>query len=198
MMAVKLKETVGADLLLQRTPRVYTVRGPLDKYTTNWTQDLFPEPVNLDTLLDSKHSQQKDDEDDMDFFHRFMKEEIGEEEYNKTMEGRDAPEDQVPQELFNLLGNNANNDVMTKQIQELMELALTSEDEKELEAQIGKMISGEIHGDNDKRTGSSAPASSSQSTYALEEVALKLVSAVLPLTKKQGGGKRFYSLVQLL
>lgn len=53
IMAAQLKEHVGDDLGLRRTPRVLTISGPLDNYTRNWKETLLPAPVDAKTLMDS-------------------------------------------------------------------------------------------------------------------------------------------------
>ena len=80
LMAAQLQEHVGEDLRLKRTPRVLTISGPLENYTKNWEENILPDPVDAKTLLGD------DSDNDLEFFHSFMKEELGEEEYERTLE----------------------------------------------------------------------------------------------------------------
>ena len=94
IMAAQLHEQVGTDLQLQRTPRVLTVGGPLDNYTKNWREKLLPDPVEPKDLMD------KSDED-LDFFHQFMRAELGDEEYEKTL-SEDDDDGELTAELLEL------------------------------------------------------------------------------------------------
>ena len=122
IMATQLHDNVGADLQLQRTPRVLTVAGPLDNYTKNWREKLLPDPVETKALMDTS-------DDDLDFFHKFMREELGDEEYEKTMnEEDDDDDDELTAELLELfevpgLGDNKDAESM----KELMGSLLTPE-----------------------------------------------------------------------
>jgi hypothetical protein len=53
IMATQLREHVGDDLRLHRTPRVLTISGPLDTYTKNWKEKLSPKPFEVEELLDT-------------------------------------------------------------------------------------------------------------------------------------------------
>jgi hypothetical protein len=164
IMAAQLQEHVGADLKLKRTPRVLTISGPLDQYTKNWETDLLPEPVNTDSLLDES-------DESLEFFQDFMKKELGEKEYLKTMQGADNTDntDELSAELLELfnvpgLGNNKDD---AAAMQELFESLLDSPEEELAELQ--KLGDDVTH----------------------QGMALKLVSYKLPENKA-------YSLVQLL
>lgn len=93
LMAVQLQEHVGQDLQLKRTPRVLTIVGPLENYTKNWKENILPDPVDTKLLLED------DTDNDLDFFHNFMKEELGEEEYERTL--KESP-DGISDELMAL------------------------------------------------------------------------------------------------
>jgi hypothetical protein len=86
IMAGQLVEHVGSDLALKRTPKVLTIQGGLDKYTKDWQDTLLNTPYSTEELL-------KDDEDEsVEWFHEFMRKELGEEEYQKTMNEPDTAE----------------------------------------------------------------------------------------------------------
>lgn len=56
-----------------------TIKGPLEKYTTDWKEKVIPQSIDTKTLLD-------DSDEDLKFFHDFMKKELGEDEYKKTLQ----------------------------------------------------------------------------------------------------------------
>jgi hypothetical protein len=97
IMAGQLQEHVGADLSLKRTPRILTITGPLEEHTRDWKDKVLPQPVDTKTLLD-------DTDEDMDSFHKFMKKELGEEEYKRTLQEDAFDMDDELLELFGAFG----------------------------------------------------------------------------------------------
>ena len=97
IMAGQLQEHVGEDLALKRTPRILTIKGPLETYTKNWRDRVTHEAVDTKTLLD-------DSDEDLKFFHDFMKKELGEEEYRKTLEEDPYEIDDDILEIFGGIG----------------------------------------------------------------------------------------------
>ncbi|CAB9498985.1 expressed unknown protein [Seminavis robusta] len=95
IMAAQLVEHVGADLSLKRTPRVLTITGDLDKYTQNFADEILPPPHPTRTLLED------DDDETESWFHEFMRAELGEEEYQKTM-NEPATAESIGDELMEL------------------------------------------------------------------------------------------------
>lgn len=163
IMACQLQEHVGEDLKLERTPRVLTISGPLDNYTKDWKKKLLPEPIEPKELMGKIG-----DGDELAFFHKFMKDELGEEEYQKTL--NETPDDNEMKDLLALfevpgLGDRSDD---VDGIEELLKSLLTPEkDFEEAREELG--VNRLDH----------------------EGVALKLVSYVF------AGGKS-YSLVKLL
>ena len=94
IMAGQLQEHVGKDLSLKQTPRVLTIKGPLEKYTADWKETLVPQPLDTKFLRD-------DGDEDMDSFFEFMRKELGEEEFAKTMQ--ESPTD-IDDEILELFG----------------------------------------------------------------------------------------------
>lgn len=94
IMATQLHEQLSEDLALKRTPRILTIVGDLDQYTKDWKTDLIPDSVDVKDLLD-------DSDEDLQFFHDFMKRELGEEEYERTM-AEPATQDSIPDEIMEL------------------------------------------------------------------------------------------------
>lgn len=110
IMADQLQEHVGKDLKLKMTPRVLTIQGPLEKYTADWRETLVPQPLGTKTLLD-------DSNEDLQSFHDFMKKELGEEEYAKTM--NESPMD-VPFDLMDLFGDESLNSSSPPTVEDLL------------------------------------------------------------------------------
>jgi hypothetical protein len=98
IMASQLHDSVSPTLRLVNTPRVLTVRGPLDEFTSNWSTDVFPKPLTASQLLDET------DEDVAEFL-RFMKKELGEAEYEDALRGSSlAEEDRELLGMFDIPG----------------------------------------------------------------------------------------------
>jgi hypothetical protein len=99
LMAAQLQDHVGENLQLKRTPRVLTVSGPLDNYTKNWKDAILPESFDISALLE------EDEKDDsVDSFLKFMKDELGEEEFEKTMQEDSDDIDPELRALFDIPG----------------------------------------------------------------------------------------------
>ena len=121
IMAAQLHEHMGTDLKLQRTPRVLTVGGPLDNYTKNWRETLLPQPIAAKDLMGS-------DDDDDDFFHKFMRDELGDKEYEKTINGEDDDDFELTDELMQLFDiPGLSDDDDSEAMKEFMESILTPE-----------------------------------------------------------------------
>lgn len=169
IMATQLKENVGEDLQLIRSPRVLTISGPLDKYTKNWKEEILPKSFDAQALLDDK-------DEDVEHFLDFMKKELGEEEFSKTMNEEHDFDDDVLS-LFSVAGLGDRKDEMEQFIrQELTEIASTMDDETALADRETKAIEDILGADVEDYEGT----------------ALKLVSYCL-----EKGAKR-YSLVKLM
>jgi hypothetical protein len=125
IMATQLHESVGNDLKLVRTPRVLTVRGPLEKYTQNWRTELLPEPLTAEQLLD-------DSDEDVDDFLKFMRRELGDQEVERTLrgDGTMSADEAELMEMFNIPGMGDQHDDGDG-IQELLESLLESPQDQE-------------------------------------------------------------------
>jgi hypothetical protein len=124
-MATQLHESVGNDLKLVRTPRVLTVRGPLERYTQNWRTELLPEPLTAEQLLD-------DSDEDVDDFLKFMRRELGDQEVERTLRGdsKMSADEAELMEMFNIPGMGDQHDDGDG-IQELLESLLESPQDQE-------------------------------------------------------------------
>lgn len=121
IMASQLHELLGENVFLKKTPKILTISGDLDKYTDQWKDELFNETVSTDDLLD-------DSDEGLDFFYNFMKQELGEEEFQKTLdEAREDGGSSIDKEvldLFNIpgLGDQADDlEGVEKMFQEMMQ-----------------------------------------------------------------------------
>jgi hypothetical protein len=163
IMARQLQEHVDEDLKLQRTPRVLTISGDLLKYTDKWQDELLPKPVDVDTLLE-------DEDESVEGFREFMRKELGEEEYAKTI-----------QEAAMMTSNDIDDEIM-----ELFNIPGIGESKDDVEG-IEKMLRSMMSDDDEDE---SFPGIN-KDKLDQEGVALKLISY------RFGDGKA-YSLVYLL
>ena len=133
IMADQSQKHVGEDLALKKTPRILTIKGPLEGYTKDWKEKLIPQSIDTKTLLD-------DSDEDLKFFHDFMKKELGEDEYTKTLQG-DMPDiDSEFMELFGAIGKDG-----TQTVSDLFPDGIDDDKEdlfiKEMEDFVNKDIS---------------------------------------------------------
>lgn len=101
IMAKQVKENLGEDLLLRKTPKVLTISGGLSAVTDNWEQKLVNKPVSVETLLEGAD----DDDDEDEFigsFYEFMRKELGDEEFEKTMQEEMSEEDREFAKFFDV------------------------------------------------------------------------------------------------
>jgi len=192
LMAAQLHEHLGEkDLYLQRTPRALTIKGPLDRYVSasTWQDDVAPKPADRDELLsllnggdnDDKDSggddDDDDDDDDLKFFHDFMREELGDDEYERTLQETPSEADLGMYELFDIPGYGTESDDV-EGMKDLFESTLRQSPER----QVSEMKEFVRLRSDDGGEGS---------------VALKLISYIMKGKKKNQKGK-CYSLVLLL
>ncbi|CAJ1965335.1 unnamed protein product [Cylindrotheca closterium] len=119
IMAKEVQEKLGEDLILRKTPKVLTISGDLGKYTDNWEMNLMDEPTPVKDLMDgmddfvnSVFREEKKTGDTVDEFDiaedkemaeflSFMRSELGDEEFEKTMNEEMSEEDKELAKLFN-------------------------------------------------------------------------------------------------
>jgi hypothetical protein len=103
IMATQLQELLGDDVFLKRTPKILTISGNLQHYisTQHWQDELFKDTISTEDLLD-------DSDEGLDFFYDFIKSELGEEEFQKTINecrnGSGETIDESVLDLFNIPG----------------------------------------------------------------------------------------------
>jgi len=134
IMATQLSKHVGEDLVLKRTPRVLTIQGDLGQYTKNWELELLPKPFPADHFLDDR-------DEDLDFFHEFMKKELGQAEYDKTMAEAMTAEDIGDElmELFDVPGLGERKDD-TEGLEELLRSLVEGKDPEEMFGGLGENL----------------------------------------------------------
>jgi len=113
VMAKQVQETLGDDLMLRKTPKVLTISGDLNKYTDNWEMNLMDKPVAVDDLMEGMDDfvkaafQEKEDDavdeaedKEMAEFYAFMRSELGDEEFEKTLNEEMPDEDKALAKMF--------------------------------------------------------------------------------------------------
>ena len=85
--AVQVKEQLGEELSLRKTPKCLTISGGLDKITNNWQDKVITKPYKVEELLEVTKSKSKEEvDDDLKSFYEVMRSELGEEVVDQTME----------------------------------------------------------------------------------------------------------------
>lgn len=101
--AGQVQEQLGEDFQLRKTPKVLTISGGLDEITKDWENRVITKPFEVDELLELSKEKNKDIFDkEVDSFYKFMREELGDEEFEKTMKGDE--DDELESELKELMG----------------------------------------------------------------------------------------------
>jgi hypothetical protein len=93
--ATQVQEQLGEEYHLRKTPKVLTISGGLDKITKGWEKTVVSKPIPVEDLLEviePKSKSQKERE--LDEFFEFMRQELGDEEFEKTMNGDDDLSDE--------------------------------------------------------------------------------------------------------
>jgi len=88
--AGQVQEQLGEEFKLRKTPKVLTISGGLDKITKDWQNKVITKPFDAEDLLEMSKPKSEDDlNDELDSFYKFMREELGDEEFEKSMNGED-------------------------------------------------------------------------------------------------------------
>jgi hypothetical protein len=102
IMAAQVQEQFGPDYTLRKTPKVLTISGDLNAITDDWERKLMPEPLTAKEFLEDAS---KDDEDElMDEFYKFMRDQLGDAEFEKTMKEEMSDEDREMAKMFEVPG----------------------------------------------------------------------------------------------
>jgi hypothetical protein len=197
IMATQLSNTMGDEVKLQRTPRILTISGPLNKIinTENWQDEIMPPSIPTSELLSDEGNES------IQSFREFMKQELGEEEYQKTLlEAKSADIDDDLATLFSgptqaLEGDD--NESMMEMIQSLMRDIEEGMKESGVSPQGTESLSGSI----EKKLANELKVLPGTKDLDHGGVALKLIS--YRFSPKSGSGSsgssgNVYSLVHLL
>jgi len=123
--AGQVQEQLGEELRLRKTPKVLTVSGGLDKITKDWQKSVLPKPFDADDLLKMLEPKDEDEIDkELDSFYKFMRDELGDEEFEKTMndiddEGDIGVEFDDLMDLFDVPGFSGTDEVDKQALEEL-------------------------------------------------------------------------------
>lgn len=102
--AGQVQEQLGEEYKLRKTPKVLTISGGLEKITNDWQDKVYTKPFDVDDLLEISKPKDEDDlDDELNSFYKFMRDELGDEEFEKTMNGEDDG-DAIGAELNELMG----------------------------------------------------------------------------------------------
>jgi len=102
--AKQVHEQLGEDLYLRKTPKVLTISGGLDEITKNWQKKVVSKPLDVDELLEAASEKDAQTmEKELQEFYTFMRQELGDEEFEKTMNGQDEELSKEDEEFLNSL-----------------------------------------------------------------------------------------------
>jgi len=101
IMAAQVQKEFGDDITLRKTPRVLTISGDITSVTNNWKNNVFGTPISIDDMLSST-MESGDEEDELSDFLDFMRKELGNEEYEKTIKEEMSEEDKLLMKFFDV------------------------------------------------------------------------------------------------
>ena len=120
--AGQVQDQLGDQFKLRKTPKVLTISGGLDKITKDWQNKVITKPFDVEDLLDiSKPKAEEDLNSELDSFMQFMRDELGDEEFDKSMNGEDdANEFGHLMDLFDVPEVDGTAEVDSKALNDLM------------------------------------------------------------------------------
>ncbi len=104
IMAAQVHKELGEDLMLRKTPKVLTISGGLNRITDNWEQELLGQPAPVEEFLKSVKLGEESMDDDISDFMAFMRQELGDEEFEKTMNEEISDDDRALMKYFEVPG----------------------------------------------------------------------------------------------
>ena len=103
IMASQVQKEFGEDVMLRKTPKVLTISGDLSSITDQWETNLFGTPVGIDEMMmETFQSGDSSSGEDLDGFLDFMRKELGDEEFEKTMMEEPSENDKEVMKFFDL------------------------------------------------------------------------------------------------
>ena len=128
IMAAQVQNEFGEDITLRKTPKVLTISGDLSPVTDQWETKVFGAPVGVDEMmtLEEEDASSSSSDDELEGFLDFMRNELGDEEFEKTMTEEPSEQDKEVMKFFQLpeLNNNDPNvlkDLITSMQDDLKE-----------------------------------------------------------------------------
>lgn len=104
IMAAHVQNELGEDFMLRKTPKVLTISGDLSRITDNWEQGLLGQPTPVEDFLKTFQIGEVSMDEDISDFMAFMRQELGEEEFEKTMREEPSDSDKELMKLFEIPG----------------------------------------------------------------------------------------------
>ena len=110
IMAAQVQNEFGEDITLRKTPKVLTISGDLSPVTDQWETKVFGAPVGVDEMmtLEEDDASSSSSDEELEGFLDFMRNELGDEEFEKTMTEEPSEQDKEAMKFFQLpeLNNN--------------------------------------------------------------------------------------------
>lgn len=104
IMAAQVQKELGEEFMLRKTPKVLTISGGLGRITDNWEQSLLGKPAPADDFLKSFQLGEESLDEEINDFMAFMRNELGDEEFEKTLRDEPDEDDQLLMKLFDIPG----------------------------------------------------------------------------------------------
>jgi hypothetical protein len=106
IMAAQVQKEFGEDVTLRKTPKVLTISGDLSSITDKWENNVFGAPVSVEDLVQTLESGDSSEatENELADFLDFMRRELGDEEFEKTMNDEPSNDDKEMMKYFEVPG----------------------------------------------------------------------------------------------
>jgi hypothetical protein len=108
IMAAQVQKEFGEEVSLRKTPKVLTISGDLSSITDQWENNVFGAPVGVDDMIQTMLPDDASPavENELADFMDFMRKELGDEEFEKTMREDASEEVKGMLKFFEVPGTN--------------------------------------------------------------------------------------------